>query len=120
MMTPEEALSANQDYEPSGLNFIALSANIARQFEFIQGAWIANTKFGGLQAETDPLLGNRDPLIGGTITDSFSMPQASGPCRRIEGLPQFITVQGGGYFFIPGLRALDYIVQTDTSHQSKA
>ena len=37
------------------------------------------------------------------------MPRPDGPARRITGLPQFVTVRGGGYFFLPGLRALRYI-----------
>ena len=29
--------------------------------------------------------------------------------RRVERLPQFVTVHGGAYFFLPGRRALRYI-----------
>jgi hypothetical protein len=29
--------------------------------------------------------------------------------RRVSDLPQFVTVRGGAYFFLPGLRALRYI-----------
>jgi hypothetical protein len=28
--------------------------------------------------------------------------------RRVEGLPRFVTVRGGAYFFLPSLRALRY------------
>ena len=42
----------------AGLRFICLNANILRQFEFIQTAWIENPKFDGLD-ERDPLLGGR-------------------------------------------------------------
>ncbi len=28
--------------------------------------------------------------------------------RRVSGLPQFVTVRGGAYFFLPSLRALRY------------
>jgi hypothetical protein len=37
------------------------------------------------------------------------MPQAEGADRRVEGLPQFVTVLGGAYFFLPGIRALRYL-----------
>ena len=42
-------------------------------------------------------------------TDGFSIPQADGPDRRLSGLPQFVTVLGGAYFFLPGIRALRYL-----------
>ena len=29
--------------------------------------------------------------------------------QRVEGLPQFVTVRGGVYFFLPDRRALRYI-----------
>jgi hypothetical protein len=29
--------------------------------------------------------------------------------RRITGLPQFVTVRGGAYFFLPSVRALRYL-----------
>jgi Dyp-type peroxidase family len=84
----------------AGLNFICLNANIARQFEFIQNAWIMNAKFNGLDGEADPLLGNREPFPEGCATDRFG---------ALSGLPRFVTVRGGGYFFLPGERALRFI-----------
>ena len=93
----------------SGLYFIGLNANIARQFEFVQSAWMMGTKFGGLAEESDPIVGSREPIPGCPVTSTFSLPQASGLRRRITGLPQFVTVRGGAYFFLPGLRALRYL-----------
>ena len=43
------------------LHFICLNGNISRQFEFVQNAWLMNSKFNGMTGETDPLLGNREP-----------------------------------------------------------
>jgi deferrochelatase/peroxidase EfeB len=91
-----------------GLRFVCINANILRQFEFVQNSWIANPKFEGLD-EADPLLGNREPLFDKSPTNTFTRPQPSGICRRHEGLPVFVTVRGGAYFFMPGLRALRYI-----------
>ena len=96
---------------PQGLHFVALNANLSRQFEFVQGAWLSSPKFGGLTAEQDPLLGSRQPLETGQPTDAFRQPQTDGPCRELDGLPQFVTVKGGAYFFMPGLRALRWIAQ---------
>ncbi len=93
----------------TGIYFICLVANIKRQFEFVQSAWVVGTTFAGLTGESDPLLGHRVPNPGDSPTDDFSIPQADGPDRRLTCLPQFITVQGGAYFFLPGIRALRYL-----------
>ena len=92
-----------------GLYFVCLNANIARQFEFVQTAWVASTKFGGLTQESDPLLGNRQPIAGCPITGTFSLPQPSGAGLRLRDVPQFVTVCGGAYFFLPSLSALRYL-----------
>ena len=108
-ITPEAAIGETSQGEERGLFFICLGANISRQFEFVQNAWISSGKFGGLQNESDPLLGNGQALNGGSATNNFSRPTAEGPRLRTAGLPQFITVKGGAYFFLPGIRALKYI-----------
>lgn len=108
VISPEEALQPGPEAE-RGIHFVCLCANIVRQFEFVQNAWIAAPKFDGLHAEADPLLGNREPLEGGLRTDRFGVPREAGPTRRIEALPRFVTVRGGAYFFLPGIRALRFI-----------
>ncbi len=113
-LTPEQAIRdkpLKKAQESRGLYFICLGANISRQFEFVQGAWIASSKFAGLPTEGDPLLGNREPLSNGAATNHFSIPEHGNTARRIEGLPGFVTVRGGAYFFMPGLRALKFILQ---------
>ncbi len=67
-----------------------------------------NTKFSGMSGESDPLLGARAPIPGCPVTDEFTMPQDGAPARRVSGLPQFVSVRGGAYFFLPGLRALRF------------
>lgn len=96
-----------------GLHFICLCANISRQFEFIQGSWLMSSKFAGLPTEGDPLLGNRQPLLNGESTNHFSQPQTEGPPQCSNDLPQFVTVKGGGYFFMPGIKALRYLSTLD-------
>jgi Dyp-type peroxidase family len=115
-ITPERALElVNQHrilrrgriYEANGkkgLAFLCLNANIERQFEFVQGSWIMHPEFGGLAAETDPLLGN----AGRPFTVQRTM-----VAERCDGLQQFVTVKGGAYFFLPGLRALRYLSRLD-------
>lgn len=108
-LTPAQAADPATPDPRAGLLFVGLGASIARQFEFVQGAWLASAKFGGLSGEQDPLLGDRLPFPGDQHTDSFRQPQAAGPCREIDAMPQFIQVRGGAYFFLPGLRALRFI-----------
>lgn len=112
-LSPEEALQPKPPggEPPRGLRFVAVNANIQRQFEFVQNAWMVRTKFDGLTEESDPLLGNRAPVSGCPFTNTFSLPQENEVRQRIMGVPQFITVHGGAYFFLPGMRALRYISQ---------
>lgn len=104
------ALAGDSDPE-CGLNFICLNANISRQFEFLQNAWINSTKFSGLTGESDPLLGNRVAIPGCPVTSDFTIQKSGGLRRRISGMPQFIKVRGGAYFFMPGIKALRYFGQ---------
>jgi Dyp-type peroxidase family len=109
-LSPEDALAPAPTNEPErGLYFICLNANISRQFEFLQNAWIMNSKFSGLSGESDPLLGNREPIPGCPVTDDFILQEGGGLRRRVSGVPQFVTVRGGEYFFLPGVRALRYL-----------
>jgi Dyp-type peroxidase family len=107
----EEALKGEEPGFESGIYFIALNANISRQFEFIQNAWIVSSKFDGLDRESDPLVGNREPTPFDQPTNEFSLPQASGLAQRICGVPRFVTMRGGAYFFLPGIRALRFIAR---------
>lgn len=95
--------------QTSGLYFICLNANIARQFEFVQSAWIAGTRFDALASEGDPLLGHRQSSPDGIRTDVYSIPRADGPDQRLTDIPSFVTLRGGCYFFLPGLRCLRYL-----------
>lgn len=105
----DDALRSEGQQEQRGLHFACLVGNIARQFEFVQHTWANNPKFDGLYEEVDPIMGPRGPE-GAT----FAMPSL--PLRRrLTGLPQFATVRGGGYFFLPGIRALRYLASSSSS-----
>jgi deferrochelatase/peroxidase EfeB len=111
-LSPEEALQpAPANDSERGLQFVAVNANIQRQFEFIQNAWLMRTKFDGLTEESDPLLGNREAVPGCPFTNTFSLPQQGRVRRRVMDVPQFITVRGGAYFFLPSMRGLKYLAK---------
>jgi deferrochelatase/peroxidase EfeB len=94
------------DGKERGLFFIALNANIERQFEFIQHAWMNTPFFGTLYDEVDPLVG--DPARTAAQQTDLTIPER--PLRRrLQGIPQVVTVRAGGYFFLPGIRALEIL-----------
>lgn len=95
------------DGRERGLLFMCVNANIERQFEFVQHTWCNNVKFAGLYDERDPLLGT-SPDDGGNFTV-----QAAPVRQRFRGMPSFVTVRGGAYFFLPGLRALAALASLD-------
>ena len=85
-----------------GVAAFVLCASLVRQFEFAQNVWINDPNFHELGNERDPLIGNQD--------GTFDMTIPKRPIRRkIKGLPAFTTVKGGGYFFLPSIRALQYL-----------
>ncbi len=86
-----------------GLLFMCLNADIERQFEFLQQTWIGSTAFGQLRDEADPLTGlnRKDDGI-------YTIPALGGP-KQLTGIPSFVSVIGGGYFFLPGRQALSFL-----------
>lgn len=93
------------DGKERGLHFICLNTDLERQFEFVQQTWVNNTVFGGLDQETDPLIGNQDVKFSGQM-----MTVQADPLRvRVPNLRSFVTVKGGAYFFLPGISALHYL-----------
>lgn len=84
-----------------GIMFVAVNANIGRQFEFIQHSWIADMRFNGMYGEADPIMGTH-------ADNQFSIPM--NPVRtRCTALPRFVNVAGSAYLFLPGLSALRFL-----------
>jgi Dyp-type peroxidase family len=100
----DDVLSDTPADDPErGLYFVALAGNIARQFEFVQHSWVNNPQFDRLYDEPDPLVANH-----AAVGCNFSVPAE--PVRtRYTNLPNFVTVRGGAYFFLPSVRALKYL-----------
>ena len=97
------------DGRERGLCFVALNANLNRQFEFIQQTWLNSCKFAGLSAERDPLVGKEAKDFDDQPVPRVFSAQARPVRLRYEGLPKVVQVRGGEYFFLPGLRALNYL-----------
>lgn len=94
------------DAAPRGLYFGCINASIDRQFEVVQHSWLNDPAFGGVRNERDPLVGVAPPGDAG----AFSVPAT--PYReRFQGMSRFVTMKGGGYFFLPGIRELKLIAQ---------
>jgi Dyp-type peroxidase family len=93
-----------------GIMFVALNTNIRRQFEFIQHTWVNNPKFAGLYDARDPVVGaNHEPQSEEPASE-FGMVIPGRPLRtHLTGIPRFVHTRGGGYFFLPGRRALQFL-----------
>ncbi|HEX7758526.1 MAG TPA: hypothetical protein VF459_03435, partial [Caulobacteraceae bacterium] len=90
-----------QGEDDEGILFIALNSDYERQFEFVQQTWLRGASFQGLSNETDP-------LTAGDEGDGMTLPTRDGPLR-LKPMPSFVTVIGGGYFFLPGKRTLEFL-----------
>jgi Dyp-type peroxidase family len=100
---PRIADRYTDDGADRGLLFVGVNANIERQFEFIQHSWLNNPLFGALYDEVDPVTG--DPSRTAHNRIDLTIP-ARPVRRRVLGIPSFVMVRGGGYYFLPGIRAL--------------
>jgi Dyp-type peroxidase family len=93
----------NPKIDDQGICFIALNADLRRQFEFVQQTWLNRPTFNELDNDKDPIAGDNDG------TRQFSIQQRP-VNQHITGLPRFVTVKGGGYFFLPPMSALRFLV----------
>jgi Dyp-type peroxidase family len=89
-----------------GVIFMALNANLARQFEFVQQQWIAYGNDAHLGNEKDLLLGSHGDGEQFTVQGDTT---AANPPLFCTGLPNFVELRGGEYFFLPSITALGMI-----------
>ncbi|MFL5296108.1 MAG: Dyp-type peroxidase [Phenylobacterium sp.] len=110
-------LRVGRKYEPKagqkgGLLFACLNGDLERQFEFVQQTWA----LGNVISLSCPitLQGQRDPVLaGGPQTNTgFTIPTLDGPVV-LPAPPRFVTMRGGGYFFLPGRTLLAYLSTGD-------
>lgn len=85
-----------------GIFFIACNADLERQFEFIHQRWLQNPRFGTLDNQDDPIVGSQPE------PKTFTVPGL--PSGSEVTLASFTKARGGGYFFLPGMAALKFIV----------
>jgi len=94
------------DTDERGVIFMALNASLFRQFEFIQQQWIEYGNDSHQGNDKDPLIANHGGhgkfVVQGTM-DPLNPPFVC------AGLPNFVELRGGDYFFVPSLTALQMI-----------
>lgn len=88
-----------------GVIFMAINANIARQFEFVQQQWMNYGNDFKRSNEQDPIVSNQDS--GRAIIEGD--PKTGQPPIFCSDIPRFVETRGGEYFFIPSLTALRMI-----------
>lgn len=90
-----------------GLLFLAVCADLRRQFEFMQAEWMQDGNRFGLGEERDPLVGQRGPgdgVLGDGPPSQVSLAHRGRRHRRA--MTSFVTTKGGEYFLLPSRSAL--------------
>jgi Dyp-type peroxidase family len=101
---PEDQLV--RDDGEHGIIFMALNSSLFRQFEFVQQQWVEYGNDARLGNDKDMLLGNHDGRDRYTIQGTED---PSNPPFVCAGLPNFVELRGGDYFFLPSMTALRMI-----------
>ena len=96
--------NAEEGKDQKGLLFMALCADIERQFEFVQHTWMNAPSFHGLSGEPDPIVANAN----GSAERNFTIPMPGGTIA-LSDMKSYVSVRAGGYFFVPSLSALRYL-----------
>jgi Dyp-type peroxidase family len=125
--------------DDEGLMFIAYCADLARQFEFVQGQWLNDGNRFLLGRESDALTGNRralsdtpatvstvadTPAIVSTVAEtpatmstvadeqraSIRFPDNDGQ-MACHHVASFVTTRGGLYGFVPSMSVLDQLAR---------
>ena len=103
---PELGASDPEASKDRGLLFMCLCSDLTGQFEFIQQTWLNNPQFADRRDESDPITPGVD-----VVQDSRRLSIPGKPMRRrIHALPRWSRVRAGGYFLLPGRRALEHLL----------
>jgi len=99
-------LQLTDDGRARGIHFFCVNASIRNQFEFVQQTWCNNPRFGGLNDNKDPLIGDNSRT--GEPPSRMTIP-GEPVSMRTAPLPRFVQVKAGAYLFMPSLRALEFL-----------
>lgn len=94
------------DSAERGVIFIAMCANLFRQFEFVLQQWMNYGLDLNAGNDTCPMLGHHHP---GSKFMIQANPEGDNTPWVMNELPQFIETRGGEYFFVPSLNTLNMI-----------
>jgi Dyp-type peroxidase family len=100
--------------EERGILFIAICADLQRQFEFVQRQWINHGMDMGAGNSGCPVIGRREHGHGQDDVPAFAIPQPEGsnrPPHLLPAMPDFVRTRGGEYFFLPSMTALRRITK---------
>jgi deferrochelatase/peroxidase EfeB len=98
--------TSQDDTNEHGIIFLAMCANLSRQFEFVQQQWLNYGLDANAGNDTCPLVGNR----AGDAKFLIPVDPQGGDAPFIcSDIPQFVEVRGGDYFFLPSMTALRMI-----------
>jgi hypothetical protein len=99
-------LELTDDGQARGIHFFCVNASIRNQFEFVQQTWCNNPRFGGLNDNKDPLIGDNNRT--GEPSSHMTIPGVPLGARTAA-LPRFVQVKAGAYLFMPSLKALEFL-----------
>jgi deferrochelatase/peroxidase EfeB len=81
---------------------MAYQSNLANQFEFTQSTWVNNPGFIGPASGIDPVIGQTPGANGQKWPTGWNKPLKAEPYDFSD----WVTMQGGEYFFAPSLSML--------------
>src|SRR5205807_6114788 len=87
---------------------------------FIQQTWANNPKFSGLYDDRDAIIGdNKDPFLPNS-QGPYCATIPNNPLRqRCSDVSRFVTVKGGGYFFLPSISALCFLAGVEKKNKPR-
>lgn len=103
--------ATGDDGKDRGIVIAFVNADPERQFEFVQSQWVNDGDFVSEGARTDPIVGSRQRA------DDYVYP-AKPVRRRLTRLPEFTATRWGEHVFLPGLRALRWLVDNPEARRT--